>query len=113
MMSKERSSIFGNEPDFDVSDFAVASTKRRPAPERAAVAAISNAAGFKSREGQGSPLEARQLWRTGRNAQINLKATQETISRMREISADQGWPLAVTLEKALDALDRELAASKN
>ena len=44
---------------------------------------------------------------TGRNRQINIKATEETISELYRIADDMGLPLGAVLEKALAALDRQ------
>ncbi len=104
-MSQKRASIFAgdDEPDFDISGFAPATP--RPAPERQAVAAVSDAVGFRSRE----PVQLKRTPRSGRNVQFNLKATPETIELFRALSERQGWSLAITLERALAALERELA----
>jgi hypothetical protein len=104
MMSRERASIFSgeDEPDFDISGFVPAGPK--PAPERHEVAAVSDAAGFRSR----GPVQPKRISRTGRSVQFNLKATPETIDLFRAISDRQGWSLAITLERALAALEREL-----
>jgi hypothetical protein len=103
-MARERASIFAtdDEADFDVSGFTPISPRATPRP--AAVAAVSSAAGFRSRE----PGPPKRVSRTGRSVQFNLKATPETIESFRQISNQQGWPLAVTLERAVEALDREL-----
>lgn len=110
-MAGTRASIFGEvEPDFDVSDFAPASRQSKPeAPPREAVAAVSDAAGFHRRD-PAPPIASpnRRVWRTGRNVQFNVKATPETVERFKAISDDHGWPLAVTLEHAISALEREL-----
>ncbi len=103
-MGKERASIFAgdDEPDFDVSGFTP--TAPRPAPKPRAVAAISDEAGFRSRE----RAPAKRASRTGRNVQFNLKASPETIDRFHEINKRQGWSLAITLERALAALECNL-----
>ena len=108
MTARERASIFAGEDevDFDISGFEPASP--RPASRPAEVAALSDAAGFRSRE----PRPPKRPTRTGRSVQFNLKASQETIELFRRLSNAQGWSLAVTLEKALEALQRELAARR-
>ena len=106
MTRRERASIFAggdDEADFDISDFKPSAPRLAPRP--AEVAAISDAVGFRSRE----PGRPRRLARTGRSVQFNLKATPETIELFRQISDKRGWSLAVTLERALEALERELA----
>jgi hypothetical protein len=108
MTTRERASIFvdDDEADFDVTGFKP--TPPRAAPPPADIAAVSNALGFQSREA----APPKRPLRTGRSVQFNLKASPETIELFRRISEAQGWPLAVTLERALDALDRELSPSR-
>jgi hypothetical protein len=103
-MARERAPIISSDDhaDFDVSDFRPATP--RPAARPAAIAVVSSEAGFQSREA----VPPKRISRTGRNVQFNLKATPETIELFRQISDRQGWPLAVTLERALEALEREL-----
>ena len=106
MIARERASLFAGEDDadFDVSGFRPAPPRPAPRPEE--IAAVSDAIGFRSRE----PGPPKRPVRTGRSVQFNLKATQGTVELFRRLSEEQGWSLAVTLEKALDALERELAA---
>lgn len=47
--------------------------------------------------------------RTGRNTQINIKATPDTIARLVALADRNGWVLGETLEHALAALERSLA----
>lgn len=44
---------------------------------------------------------------TGRNRQINIKATEETIEELYRIADAMNLPLGAVLEQALAALDRE------
>lgn len=44
---------------------------------------------------------------TGRNQQINIKATPEVIERLYKIADAKGVPIGELLEQALDALERE------
>jgi hypothetical protein len=104
MTSRERASIFAEDAgvDFDVSGFSPAPPRSAPRPSE--VAAVSTELGFQSRQA----TAARRVARTGRSVQFNLKASPETIDLFRQISESQGWSLAVTLERALDALSRDL-----
>lgn len=43
---------------------------------------------------------------TGRNRQINIKATQETIDRLYRLADEKNMPLGELLEVALDALEQ-------
>ena len=42
--------------------------------------------------------------------QLNIKATQDTVDLFYRLTDAQGWVLGETLERALEALERELAA---
>jgi hypothetical protein len=111
----ERASIFDNSLDFDVSGFA-------PKPERPAtgtppeaVRAVAEAAQFRSREPEPAVAKkkpapkAHRRHRTGRNIQINIKLRPETLDAFYRIADSQKWVLGETLERAVAALERELA----
>ena len=59
--------------------------------------------------GTPSPSPQPRRRRTGRNTQINIKATPETIARLLAISDRNGWVLGETLEHALAALEMSQA----
>jgi hypothetical protein len=114
-MSKERSSIFEDSDDLDVSGFAPKSAPATDAipPER--VRAVSEALRFPSREGKANqsapPSPARRVprrHRTGRTQQFNARTTPETVEAFYAIADRQGWLVGETLEHALAALRREL-----
>jgi len=44
---------------------------------------------------------------TGRNRQINIKATEETIDTLYRVADDLGLPLGAVLEQALAALEAQ------
>ena len=44
--------------------------------------------------------------RTGRNVQLNIKATAEVVERFVALSDRRRWALGETLEYALDALEK-------
>jgi hypothetical protein len=48
--------------------------------------------------------------RTGRNIQLNLKVDQGTADRLYRIADQHGWVLGETLEYALEALEKAIAA---
>ena len=108
-MAGDRASILSgsDEDDFDITGFAPATL--RAAPERKDVANLGAAAGYASRE---PVAQRRHMPRTGRSMQLNLKATPETVDLIRQLSDEQGWPLAETFERAMLALQRELLAGK-
>jgi hypothetical protein len=116
-MSKSRASIFGDADDtetLDVTSFAPKVELDRKAPPAEQVKAISQAANFKSREpGQiKAPTKpakrAPRQYRTGRNVQLSIKALAETVDTFYAITDKQRWVLGYTLQRALEALQREL-----
>ncbi len=106
-MSGSRASIFEDE---DTELPAVPDTSR-PTPEQ--VRALSEAANFRSREPQAPPpVQAKRrphTYRTGRTAAFSAKTTPETVDTLYAIAEQQGWKIGETLERALAALQRELA----
>ena len=54
-----------------------------------------------------APARKRRTYTTGRNQQINFKATAATIERFYRIADEKRLPLCETLEVALDALERD------
>lgn len=101
-------------PFSDLDDFAAETPSRPVAPE--AIDQLAQTSGFPSRKAQGAPspapTQARQPRRhtTGRNRQINIKATEETIAALYAIADDMGLPLGAVLEQALMALDEKRKA---
>lgn len=112
-MNKDRASIFDSD-DMDLSGFAPKTGPAADAPPAEKVRAVAEAANFPSR--QPAPRRPKvepksreqRRHRTGRNLQINVKATQETIDALYTISDRQGWVLGETLERALAALQETL-----
>jgi hypothetical protein len=47
----------------------------------------------------------RRRYVTGRNVQLNIKATADTVRRMGELADRMGVPLGVVLERALASLE--------
>jgi hypothetical protein len=114
-MSRERSSIFEDADDLDVSGFAPKSAPQPDAmpPER--VRAVAEASRFPSREAKASqpaePAPTKHVprrHRTGRTQQFNARTTPETVEAFYAIADRQGWLVGETLEHALAALKREL-----
>lgn len=118
-MTSGRASIFDDGPDQDLDLTGFEPKTARPAnpaesPEK--VRALAEANNFPSRAPAKPkpPVSApvRRGRRTGRNLQLNIKATQDTVDLFYRLSDSQGWVLGETLEYALEALERELAAQK-
>lgn len=75
---------------------------------------IAAANGFPSRSaGRTPPRRAGRRYKTGRNQQINIKATAQAIARLYQMADARQIPLGELLEKALDALDRETAPHRS
>lgn len=116
-MNRTRASGFGPMPDLDISSFAPKPRPDAMAPEAAKVREISEAAKFPSREA--APPKAKKakrvprIYRTGRNVQFNLKASQAAIDAFYDLCDRQGWVMGVTFERAIAALQRELAGEKS
>ena len=129
MTGKARASLGFADPldGFDPTEWSpkAMETKREHSSSKAADQA-AQVSGFRSREpktvagneaGQllltdPSPLEApnrhqQRRRRTGRSAQLNLKARPETIAAYCQIADRMGWGLGETLERAVKLLERE------
>ncbi|MFZ0256560.1 MAG: stability/partitioning determinant [Gammaproteobacteria bacterium] len=111
-MTNGRASIFDEDADdLDLSGFEPKKgrgTVPGAPPEK--VRAVAEANKFTSRSPgppkRGAP--ARRIHRTGRNIQLNIKASQATVDLFYRIADDQGWVLGETLERALEVLDKSL-----
>ena len=55
------------------------------------------------------PAPQGRLFGTGRNMQLNIKASADTVRRFIAISDAYEWPSGLTMEHAIGALERELA----
>jgi hypothetical protein len=114
MMNSERASIFDTD-EIDLSGFKPASRPKTPAAERAAIKEVAEQRGFTSREpvtvapAHNDPEPRRQQRRhtTGRNRQLNIKATEETINRFYALADAQGWVLGEAFEHAVAALEAQ------
>lgn len=117
-MSGERASIFGDD-DLDVSGFAPKPAEKitaKPAAKPEQVRVVSEAASFRSREPKPAPApptkREQRRYRTGRNAQLNIKIRPETLEEFYAIVDRQGWVQGEAFERAIEALKRELASQK-
>lgn len=113
-MSAERVNPFSDLSDFDAKP---AAKPVRPV-ETAQINQLAEEHGFPSRQpAKAAPSVAsaaalaaskpRRRYMTGRNQQINIKATAETIARMYRLADAEHQPLGELLERALDALERD------
>ena len=113
-MATQRPNIFAEAEELDVSSFAPKAAPDRSAPPIEQVRAVTAAANFRSREPitamAPTPRQARR-YRTGRTAQFNVRTTPATVDAFYAIADRKGWKVGETLERALAALERELAGS--
>jgi hypothetical protein len=114
----QRTSIFekpSGTQGVDVSGFAPkARPEPRPRPEEIDLANPDSR--FKSREPSpppevNVPSTRRQpmVYRTGRNVTFSAKTTGKTVEQFYAIAEAQGWKAGETFEKAVAALQREIA----
>lgn len=112
-MSGKRAGIFDTESELDVSGF-IPETTGSPKARPDQVRAVSEAANFQSREPPppivvSSQKREPRRYRTGRNIQLNIKARADIIEAFYGIADRNGWVLGETFERAVAALERELA----
>ena len=105
----ERASVFDNGPDFDVAGFTPQKPKIFAPAEK--VRQVSEGASFKSREPEEKKVARREprRYRTGRNTQFNIKGDPDVIEEFYDIADAQGWVLGETLERAVNALKKDIA----
>jgi hypothetical protein len=96
-------------PLGDLADFQPKLSPASPRPSADKVDAVASAHGFPSRDAA-KPIPqttTRRRFRTGRNQQINIKASADTIARMTRIADALNLPLGAILEKAIEALEQQ------
>ena len=119
MAVPERASVFGEiEDDLpDLSTFQPTPKATRPKPEKAAIREVAARAGFTSREPsttvpaqlEAAPHRAQRRHTTGRNRQLNLKVTENALTRFYALAEREGWVLGQAFEEAVAALEVKLA----
>ncbi len=75
-----------------------------------AVDRVADENNFPSRQVRKAPARKARLYRTGRNRQFGIKATDATIERYYRLADERKVTLCVLLEMALDALERQASA---
>jgi hypothetical protein len=121
-MTQDRLSVFDNADDLDLSTFKPERKTRKLKPPHKKVRAVSEAAKFPSREGRAPAAEASSLpevadppkrkpryHRTGRTAPLNCRVLPSALDKLYAIADQQGWLVGQTVERAFEALERELA----
>jgi hypothetical protein len=59
-----------------------------------------------SYESTATPVRQQRRYRTGRNQQLNIKATEQTINKFYRLADQENITLGELLERALDALEK-------
>ena len=124
-----RASILDDSDDeadgMDLSQFKPKAGPDKDAMPAEQVRAIAEASNFPSREAKprreaapaapadtpaAAPKRVPRRHRTGRNMQFSVRTTPETVDAFYAIADSKSWLVGETLERALAALQRELAA---
>lgn len=110
-MMSDRVNPFGDLDDFTPS----AKSKKPNAVEKAAIDQVAADNNFPSRQPSKPVTEAalpvgrpQRRYTTGRNQQINVKATGETIEQFYRLADQMNVPLGEVLARALDALQKAI-----
>lgn len=114
-MGDVRSNLFSGDDDLNLSEFT---PKKPPRQDQAVAQRAAESAGFRSREPKVVPMpvpekRVQRRRRTGRNMQLNLKATPETIAAFCAVADSQGWVLGEALEKAVELLEKAYGKGSN
>ena len=113
MTEKERTKFdFGGELEsFNPDDWTPKADIAPPAKDISKqVEAVAQASGFKSREVKAPRPQRRR--RTGRNVQLNIKVTPETMQAFYDIADQNDWVLGEVLEKAVFLLQKEYGSDR-
>ena len=111
-MPGDRASIFDDDEELDLSGFEPkkSAAGEASAPRLQHIRELSEARGFRSREGGRDPVKRR--YRTGRNVQLNIKVTPETLAEFNDLCERHGWVQGETLARAVGALKAQLADTR-
>jgi hypothetical protein len=98
-------------PFANLAEAPVFTTKRKMEKqvESETIERIAADNNFPSRQAPKVPKEPRRkrrVYRTGRNQQLNIKATPETIERFLKVADDRHVPLGELLRLAVNVLER-------
>ena len=110
-----RAPLFNDRDEVDVSGFVPRAAVTGEQAEQ--VRAVAEPAAFRSRDPAAPPsaasaspmLRPQRRYRTGRNMQLNLKVREVTVKTFYAMADAQGWVLGEAFERAVAALQRELA----
>jgi len=101
-------------PFADVESLPAFETKPKapsaiPREQTERIEQIAEANNFPSRQPTRTPARAptkQRRYKTGRNQQINIKATSQVIERLYKLADAKRIPLGELLEQALEALEK-------
>jgi hypothetical protein len=98
-------------PFASIDDPPVFATKPRKdnAVAKETIERLSEDNNFPSRQAARPPKEPtrkRRIYRTGRNRQLSIKATDATVERFYRLADERQLQLGALLDQALDALER-------
>lgn len=108
-----------NPLDLALDDFQPKRREEKPRPDREAIAQVAKDNGFLSRDPKTveprEPREPREpstprrqrRFTTGRNQQINIKATPETVTRFNALADRLNLPAGALLEQAVEILEKK------
>ncbi len=97
----------------EASAFAPRQPRAKPMANDA-IERIAEENGFPSRQATKAAKEPKRkphLYRTGRNRQLNVKATDQTVERFYKMAEERRIPSGALLELALSALERAGASN--
>lgn len=116
-MADQRAKLFESEPlEIDLSTFAPKTASKPPEKVVDTIRATTENAGFPSREPVSAKVPkkpGRRIWRTGRNVPFAHKVTQACNDGFYQIAEAKKWTMGETLERALGALQREMAKGES
>ena len=119
-MARERADLgFGDDFSHELDHFNPEAWPTGPVADKETAASpeareLAVAAGFHSREGSPTQRPRRdRRRRTGRNLQLNIKVTQQTMDTFYAIADGQRWGLGETLERAVELLEARYGPSEN
>lgn len=104
-----------NPLDLSIEDFGPRVRDDKPRMDRETIAQVAKDNGFHSRDA--SKVEAaaaavaprrQRRFTTGRNQQLNIKATADTIARFNRLADELGLPAGALLERAVQVLEEKV-----
>ena len=104
-----------NPLDLSIEDFAPRTGDDKPRVNRESIAQVAKDNGFLSRDAAkveaaaaaaATPRKQRRFT-TGRNQQLNIKATADTVARFNKLADELNLPAGALLERAVQVLEEK------